>query len=127
MKELIYRRTDTGYQIDRCPPELPRAMQAAGSGYAMVGMPGGVDTAAPYYRQFRLSNGALVVGASYRDPFGDRRSGMADLLFAMDRDEALKVLASYPLGSRYFHQKKQLYSQSGSTGQTWNALGEGGG
>ena len=119
MRELIYRRTDAGYRIDRCAPDLPKAMQSAGSGYAMAGMSAGVDGLMIYYRQFRLPDGALAVGASYRDPFGDRKSLMADVLFTRDRAETAALLDRYPTATRYFYKKKQSYSQSGSSAETW--------
>ena len=122
MRELIYRRTDAGYRIDRCAPDLPKAMQSAGSGYAMAGMSAGVDGLMIYYRQFRLPDGALAVGASYRDPFGDRKSLMADVLFTRDRAETAALLDRYPTATRYFQKKKQSYSQSGSSAETWAEL-----
>lgn len=122
MKELIYRRTEAGYKIDRCARDLPKSLQASGTGSAMTGMPASMDQSITFYRQFRLSNGGLVVGTSYQDPFGNRKSGLADLLFAMDRDEAAELLESYPVTNRYFERKKKHYTQTGETARTWDEL-----
>ena len=123
MKELIYRRGEAGYRVDRVATDLPKAMQASASSCAMTGMPQDLgDEAGHYYRQFRMNNGGMAVGVSYKDPFGNRKSALADILFTADRAEALQLVASYPMTGRYFLNQKRLYAQTQSAEQAWAAL-----